>query len=61
MFKMSKLIEQMNEKIYNLFPQRTSIIPGHIKLDTATIINILMECDKVYYKNNIEQTLIFRG
>ena len=54
MFKMSKLTEQMNEKIYNLFPQRTSIIPRHIKLDTTTIINILMECDKAYYKNNIK-------
>lgn len=54
MFKMSKLTEQMNEKIYNLFPQRTSIIPRHIKLDTTTIINILMECDKIYYKNNIK-------
>lgn len=53
MFKITKLTELYGGNPYNLFPLRVSVIPRHIKLDTTTIVNILMECDKVYYKTHL--------
>jgi hypothetical protein len=53
MFNMMKLVELYGGNKMNLFPLRVSVIPKHIKLDTTTIVNILFECDKFYYKNNI--------
>jgi transposase len=53
MFKISKLIELYGGTLFNLFPQRTSVIPKHIKLDSTTIVNLLFECDKGYYKTNL--------
>lgn len=53
MFKLLKFTELCKGDKYNLFPLKNSVIPRHIKLDTTTIINLFMECDKSYYKNNI--------
>jgi len=39
---MMKQIENENESIYNVFPMRNEIIPKHIRLDTTTLVHLLM-------------------
>lgn len=36
MIYMMKEVEEEGEKIYNVFPMRTSIVPKYVKLDTET-------------------------
>jgi hypothetical protein len=55
MFKMTNFIELSGGTKYNLFPIKTSMIPRHMKLDTTTIVNLIFEADKSYYKNNISK------
>lgn len=52
MFLMSVYTEKLCFTPYNVFPMRTQIIPRHIKLDSTTIVNILMTKNKKYYKEN---------
>jgi hypothetical protein len=41
MVYMMRFIEERNEKIpYHVFPQRTSLIPGYITLDTITLVRL---------------------
>jgi hypothetical protein len=54
MFNIVKLIELYGGTKFNLFPFRVSIIPKHMKLDSTTIVNILFDKDKAYYKNNLK-------
>ena len=42
MILISGELENANEYMYHTFPLRTSIIPGHITLDSSSIIDILM-------------------
>lgn len=53
MFNITKLTELYGGTCYNLFPTKVSMIPRHIKIDSTILVNILMKCDKVYYKTNI--------
>lgn len=52
MFKMTALTETHGGIPYNLFPLRSEIIPKHIRIDSTTVINLLMETDKSYYLRN---------
>ena len=54
MIKMSMEIEKMGKKTFSCFPLRKNIIPKYIKLDTTTIIHLLLPDDlnKRYYLNN---------
>jgi len=51
MIEMSREIERKNESIFGCFPLRTSIIPKYMKLDTTTLIHLLLPSDlnKTYY------------
>ena len=49
MFRMMNMIDEKKETIYNLFPMRNDIIQKHIKLDTTTLVHILMEKNKMYF------------
>jgi hypothetical protein len=42
MIFMMKYIEKQDKTIFNVFPLRTDIIPKHIKIDTTSIIHMLM-------------------
>ena len=42
MIFMMKKIEERGFSIYNVFPTRTEIIPKHIKLDTTTLVHLLL-------------------
>lgn len=42
MITMMKQIENNNETISNVFPLRSSIAPGYIRLDTITLVNMLL-------------------
>ncbi len=42
MFYMMKTVEAKDETIYNIFPLRSNIIPKHIRLDTTSLVNILI-------------------
>jgi transposase len=53
MFSMMSIIENEEKTIYNLFPLRTNLVPKHMKLDTTTLVNLLMETNKEYYRNNL--------
>ena len=37
-----KQIEEEEQTIYNVFPMRSEIIPKHIRLDTTTLVHLLM-------------------
>ena len=45
-FKMLRYIELQGTSIINLFPLRTSIIPKYIKIDTDTLVNLLLDPQK---------------
>jgi hypothetical protein len=56
MFQMIRYIEYRDAKIINLFPLRNSIIPKYIRIDTTTLVELLIEPDKhghtkTYYKS----------
>ena len=55
MFLMSVYTKKLGFTPYNVFPMRTQIIPRHIKLDSTTVVNILMTENKVYYKTNLKK------
>ena len=42
MIFMSREIEKTGAKIFNIFPLRTEITPHHIKIDTKTLVDILL-------------------
>jgi len=42
MVHMMNRIEKHGHGLYNLFPMRTEIIPKHIRIDTATLIRLLI-------------------
>ena len=46
MFQMVRYIESQGANIINLFPLRTSIIPKYIKIDTTTLIDLLIQPSK---------------
>lgn len=39
---MMKQIENENQKVYNIFPMRNEAMPKHIRLDTTTLVHLLM-------------------
>ena len=39
---MMKEVEKEEEKIYNVFPMRNEIAPKHIRLDTTTLVHLLL-------------------
>ena len=43
MFKMIREIEAKDASIMNLFPLRTSIVPKYIKIDTTSLVSLLMD------------------
>ena len=46
MFQMLRYIESQGASIINLFPLRSSIIPKYIKIDTTSLIHLLIESEK---------------
>ena len=42
MIKMMKQVENEEQTICNVFPMRNEIIPKHIRLDTSTLVHLLM-------------------
>ena len=42
MIFMMKQIEKEEQTIYNVFPMRSTVIPKHIRLDTTTLVHLLM-------------------
>jgi hypothetical protein len=42
MIFMIKQIEKEEQTIYNVFPMRSEVIPKHIRLDTTTLVHLLM-------------------
>ena len=42
MIKMMKQVEEEEQAICNVFPMRNQIIPKHIRLDTTTLVHLLM-------------------
>jgi hypothetical protein len=42
MIFMMKQIEMEEQTIYNVFPMRSEVIPKHIRLDTTTLVHLLM-------------------
>ena len=42
MIFMMKQIEKEEQIIYNVFPMRSEVIPKHIRLDTTTLVHLLM-------------------
>jgi hypothetical protein len=42
MIKMMKQIEKEEQTINNVFPMRSEVIPKHIRLDTTTLVHLLM-------------------
>jgi len=46
MIKMTKVIESRGLPILNIFPMRSSNVPGHITIDSTTLRKLLYEKDK---------------
>ena len=42
MIKMMKRVEKEEQTISNVFPMRSEVIPKHIRLDTTTLVHLLM-------------------
>jgi hypothetical protein len=42
MIRMMKPVETENQTISNVFPMRSEVIPKHIRLDTTTLVHLLM-------------------
>jgi hypothetical protein len=49
MFRMLRYIEFRGASIINLFPLRTSMIPKYIKIDTTTLVHLLLDQKKHGY------------
>ena len=49
MFLMLRFIESRGASIINLFPLRTSVIPKYIKIDTTSLVHLLLDEDKHRY------------
>ena len=49
MFQMLRYIESQGASIINLFPLRSSIIPKYIKIDTTSLVHLLLDGDKHGY------------
>ena len=49
MVYMMKAIEDNKYSIYNIFPMRNDIIPKHIRLDTTTLVHLLMTIKQIIY------------
>jgi hypothetical protein len=49
MFQMLRYIESRDANIINLFPLRNSIIPKYIKIDTTTLVHLLLDPKKHGY------------
>ena len=45
-FRMMRYIEEKEETIYNILPLRRSVIPKYIKIDTTTIVQLLIKKEK---------------
>ena len=39
---MMKEVEKQEETMYNVFPMRNEVIPKHIRLDTTTLVHLLL-------------------
>ena len=52
MIYMMQEIENNGYSINNVFPTRTSIVPKHIRIDTTTLVYLLMDENKAYYSQN---------
>jgi len=46
MIRMMKELEKDKLTIYNVFPMRNEITPSHIKLDTTTLVHLMMTKNK---------------
>jgi len=56
-YMMSKLESQNNDVfIYNVFPMRSEIVPKHIRLDTTTLVHLLMT-----KKQGLKTDYLFEG
>jgi len=57
MFQMMEMCENQDETIYNLFPMRNDIIQKHIKIDTTSIVHLLLEKNKGFFltKGNLKK------
>ena len=49
MFRMLRYIESQGASIINLFPLRSSIIPKYIKIDSTTLVHLLLDPQKHHY------------
>ena len=49
MFQMLRYIESHGASIINLFPLRSSIIPKYIKIDTTSLVHLLIDLEKHGY------------
>lgn len=47
-------LEKIEGKMYQFFPLQSSIIPRHIKIDTKSVIELLVDKGKKEYLDNIE-------
>ncbi len=62
---MNKELEKLNNeriqedkdqfKLFQVIPQRTSIKPNYICIDTSSLINLVIEENSIEYLNNVEQ------
>jgi hypothetical protein len=52
MFKMLRYIESHGASVINLFPLRSSIIPKYIKIDTTSLVHLLIVSEKHGYTKN---------
>ncbi len=65
LFYMGKELEKINNeriqedkdqfKLFQVIPQRTSIKPNYICLDTSSLINLVIEENSIEYLNNVEK------
>ena len=39
---MMKEVEKEEETMYNVFPMRNEVVPKHIRLDTTTLVHLLL-------------------
>ena len=51
MIYMMKEIEKLGFSINNVFPMRNDIIPKHIRLDTTTLVHLLITINKARNEN----------
>ena len=54
MIYMNIELEKMEGKMYQFFPLQSSIIPKHIRMDTKSVVELLVLKEKKQYLDNIE-------